>query len=132
MSIAEIGDQLRLQPRAWQDIPEPARIELAAELMPRGAFTDTQRYYLARWWLACTQAEVDAINAVLPSGTRVGPVEVRGQLYLGGDLLTDALAPGSTYHPALPLLERLVCTFIEPEDIAAASVPDARPQESAP
>lgn len=123
MKLTDIGDMIRAQPVAWRDIPEDLRAIAAQALLPVGGFTEEQRYYLARWWLACTDDDVRAVNALLPVGTQVGAVTVQGRQYLGGDLLTDALTTGNTYHPALSVLERLVCTFIEPEPLAQVEAP---------
>jgi len=115
MTITELGDLLRANPVAWQQIPEPLQQVAKAALLPDPGFTADQRHWFARWWLACTQADVDAVNATLPPATRAEPVNIGGQLYLGGDVLTDALVPGSTYHPALGVLQGLVCTYVEPD-----------------
>jgi len=123
MRLTDIGDMIRAQPVAWRDIPEELRAIAAQALLPLGGFTPEQRYYLARWWLACTDDDVRAVNALLPVGTQVGAVTVQGRQYLGGDLLTDALTTGNRYHPALSVLERLVCTFIEPEQLAQGEAP---------
>lgn len=58
-------------------------------------------------WLACTQADVDAINALLPADTRVGPLtDANGDLFLGADLLTDC-GEGQTYGAAGDLIGAL-------------------------
>lgn len=97
-----------------RDIPEEYRAIAQAALLPAAGFSDEQRHWLSRWWLACTQADVDAINALLPVHTQVAATEIGGALYLGGDLLTDSLTPAGTYWPARDVLHRLVCTYIEP------------------
>lgn len=114
-TLTDVGDSIRANPRPWRDIPPQQQAVAAAGLLPSAAgFSDEQRYFLLRWWLACTQADVAAINALLPAAVRVAAIDVAGALYLCGDLLTDALTPGNTYHPALPVLETLVCTYIDP------------------
>lgn len=123
MKLTDIGDMIRTQPMAWRDIPEELRAIAAQALLPVGGFTPEQRYYLARWWLTCTDDDVREVNALLPEGTQVSAITVNGKQYLGGDLLTDALTPGNTYHPALPVLERLVCAYIEPEDMQTGAEP---------
>lgn len=114
-TLTQVGDALRAHPCAWRDIPPAYQAIAQAALMPSGAFTAEQRHWFARWWLACTQADVDAANALLPTSTQVAGIEIGRALYLGSDLLTDAINPASAYHAALPVLEALICTYIEPE-----------------
>lgn len=110
MTLTDIGDALRANPCAWRDIPAEQRAVVEASLLPQAnGFVDDQRYWFARWWLACTQDDVDAINAALPEGVRVAPVEVDGSLYLGSDLLTDSMQPGQMYYPAQQIVQGLVC-----------------------
>lgn len=113
MTITDLGDLLRASPMAWRDIPAEQRTVAEAALLPPAGqgFDAQQRDWLAHWWLACTQADVEAVNAVLPVGVRVSPLEVDGALYLGADLLTDALTADGTYHAALSVLEGLICTY---------------------
>lgn len=59
-------------------------------------------------WLACTQAQVNAINAALPPKTRVAPLkDSTNALFLGADLLTDC-EPGQTYAEAGALIKALL------------------------
>lgn len=111
-TLTQVGDALRADPCAWRDIPPTYQAIAQAALLPTGAFTAEQRHWFARWWLACTQDDVDAVNALLPAGTQVAGLELQGAMYLGSDLLTDAINPASVYHAALPVLEALICTYI--------------------
>ena len=113
-TLTEVGDALRAQPMAWRDIPQAYREIAQAALLPKPAFTDEQRYWFARWWLACTPADVDAINAALPPTVQVAAMERDGALFIGSDLLTDSLVPGGTYYPAQALIQALVCRYLEP------------------
>lgn len=113
MTLTEVGDALRATPMRWQDIPADYRTVAEQALLPDPAFADDQRYWFARWWLACTQADVAAINALLPADTQVAAVNVAGQLYLGSDLLTDSLQPGQMYYPAQAVIQGLVCTYFD-------------------
>ncbi len=122
MTLTEIGDLLRKSPMAWNAIPQNMRNEVAKALLPANGFTAEQRAYLARWWLACTQDDVDAINKTLPESVRVSAIDIGGILYLGGDLLTDAITPGGQFSAALPILERLVCTYIDPETMSGGDL----------
>jgi hypothetical protein len=97
----------------WQDIPADYRAVAEAALLPNPAFVEEQRFWFARWWLACTQADVDAINAVLPESVQVAPIEIEGSLYLGSDLLTDSMQPGQTYYAAQAIVQGLICTYFD-------------------
>lgn len=114
MTLTEVGDALRAAPTAWRNIPAEYKAVAEQALLPNPAFIDDQRYWFARWWLACTQADVDAINAALPAGVQVAPLEWAGALYLGSDLLTDSMQPGQMYYPAQATIQSLVCTYIDP------------------
>jgi len=102
-----------IQSKAWRDLTAKARTDYAAELEPKGGFTQAQRALWAKNWLSCAQADVDAINAVLPEGTKVAPINVSGSLYLNADLLTDMEKPRSTYYAARKIIDRLPWTHIE-------------------
>lgn len=110
MTLTEVGDMLRATPMPWRDIPPEDRAVVEALLLPQpGGFVDGQRHWFARWWLACTQADVDAINAVLPDAVRVAAVDVGGAMYLGSDLLTDSMQPGQMYYSAQGIIQGLTC-----------------------
>lgn len=111
MSLLSVGEALRS--KAWRDIPAPARAVYEAEIEPKNGFSPEQRQWVAKWWLSCTQADVDAINATLPAGTRVEAISINGGLYLGCDLLTDMASQKSTYYKARRILDRLTWTNIE-------------------
>lgn len=113
-TLTELGDAIRANPAAWRDIPDAQRAVAEAGLLPQNGFSDEQQHLLQRWWLSCTQSDVDAINSMLPDDVRVQAIDVSGALYVCGDLLTDALTAGNTYHPALSVLETLVCRYIDP------------------
>lgn len=114
MTLTELGDFLRANPTAWKDIPEANKAVAHDALMPNPAFAEDQRYWFARWRLACTQADVDAINALLPTHLRVQAVTRDGILTLGSDLLTDSLDSSGNYYPAQSLIQSLVCVYGEP------------------
>lgn len=67
--------------------------------------------------LVVTAEQVEAINALLPQGTRVYAMPgAQGVLQLGGDLLTDC-GPGGTYEAAGELLESLaIAPWTSPEE----------------
>lgn len=117
-NVTELGDYLRAEqaadrPKAWKDIPPVERGIAMQALMPAKGFNEQQKAYLRRWWLECTQADVDAINAALPASVRVEPITQGGKLFICGDLLTDAIEPGSTYGAALAVIESLPCIYMD-------------------
>lgn len=122
MTLTEVGDALRATPTAWRDIPDAYRAVAEAALLPDPAFVEDQRYWFARWWLACTQSDVDAINAALPANVQVSALEWEGGLYLGSDLLTDSMQPGQMYYPAQATIQALVCTYFDPPPAPADTV----------
>ena len=122
MTLTEIGDLLRATPMAWRDIPSEHRAVVEAALMPSPAFVDGQRFWFERWWLGCTQQDVDAINALLPASTRVSALSFNGQLLLGSDLLTDSMAPGQTYYAAQAVIQGLICTYFADPPTPPAAV----------
>jgi hypothetical protein len=104
MTLAQVATLLR--GKKWNDLTNAQQLAVRAELAPVLGFSGAQRNWLNRWWLQCTQADVDAINATLPAGTRVAPVDIGGVLHLGADLLTDA-QQGETFYRARSILARL-------------------------
>jgi hypothetical protein len=106
MTLTQVATLLR--GKSWQDLTAAQKLEVREAIAPavRG-FTSAQRAWLNRWWLQCTQSDVDAINATLPASVRVSPTTINGTLYLGADLLTDAQA-GETFYKARAILARLV------------------------
>lgn len=106
MTLSELGDLIR--GKSFQDWPTNVKTAAKAILAGDRGFTEAQRAWFSGWWMVCTAADVDAINAALPAGTRVSALEVGGTLYLNGDLTTDCMDPGSTYYPARAVFRKLV------------------------
>jgi hypothetical protein len=117
MTLTEVGDMLRATPMCWREIPADGRAVAEASLLPNPIFVEGQRHWISRWWLACTQSDVDAINAVLPAHTRVSALDIGGSLYLGSDLLTDSMREGQMYYPAQSVIQRLICTYFDPPPV---------------
>jgi hypothetical protein len=91
--IIAAGQALEADPRPWSGLTEMERGILRA-LMPSPSFTAAQRSYLSQWWLACNEDDVDAINTAL-TNRRVFPrADIDGALFVGADLLSDALDDG--------------------------------------
>ncbi len=112
MTITELGDFIRANPCAWNQLTADQQAVAKAALLPGpNGFTAEQRDLLNKWWLRCTQSQVDAMNASLPSDTRVSPITVDGLMYVGGDLLTDSLNADGMYFPASSILQSLVASY---------------------
>jgi hypothetical protein len=111
MTLIEVGDELRTTPMAWVDMtPEMQQTINEAFVEP---FTDETRAWIAEWWMACTQEQVDEMNAALAQDNcAVGAANHQGNLFLGCDLMSDAQEEGDTFHAAWPIIETLVLTNI--------------------
>ena len=91
--IIAAGQAIEGNPRPWSGLTEMERGVLRA-LMPSPSFSPEQRAYLSQWWLACTQGQVDAINAIVTNRRVASRTDINGALFLGADLLSDALDEG--------------------------------------
>lgn len=115
--VESVGDAIRTNPRPWNDLTSTEQAVLQAALMPGvDGFTDEQRAYLGRWWLQCTQADVDAVNALIPPPENTvitARTGLDGNLYLSADLLSDALQGKALSH-TLDILKTLVLRY-QPE-----------------
>jgi hypothetical protein len=125
MTLAEVATLLKSAPKSWNDLTAQEKQDVGAALRPVLGFDGQQRAWFGDWWFTCTQANVDAMNAALPAGTRVGAVSYLGTLYLGMDLATDCMQAGDTYAAVRPVLRTLVCTNIP-------NLPSLLPKPAAP
>lgn len=84
-------------------------------------FSAPQRAFFANCWFTPTQAQIDAMNALLPPQTRLSARPIGGVLYLCSDILTDCMTVGSTYHAVLPILKDVPMQFstVVADDVAA-------------
>lgn len=99
--------------KSFNDLTAQQKIDFRDTLGPKVAgFDGQQRAWFGDWWLLCTQAQVDAMNAALPANVRVGPVSYQSNLYLNIDLGTDATSLGDTYFATRATLRALVFTNI--------------------
>lgn len=115
-TLAQLVAAQKADPQTFKGLTPAQRTAVKAALQPVDGFTDDQRYWLSCWWLQCTQADVDAINAALPAGTQVAPLSLGGLLYLGSDLLTDLV----TYSKVKTVLQGMTPTYLDPAAIQAA------------
>jgi hypothetical protein len=103
--ITSIGDAIRSQPMAWDQIPEGMKETVIAIMRPMPAFTPEQRGFLDHWWLQVDAEDVAAINSLMPASHMVSPrIDTNGGLWLSADLFTDAVDEGSRLNAILPLL----------------------------
>lgn len=77
--------------------------------------------------LVVNPQQVDVINALLPSDTRVSAVRLTDNAFtLGADLLTDCDTPTDTYYEAREILHSLPQREITSEEILNQVVSDER------
>src|SRR6056297_245054 len=76
-------------------LSEPER-ETFDGLLAQRPFTDSERQYWKQCWLPVSQAQVDAINALMPPNHFVAPRTKDGQLYINVDVLSDAFPDSPT------------------------------------
>lgn len=112
--------------KSWDTLTAAQRTDVRDTLGPKIAgFDGQQRAWFRDWWFACTQANVDAMNALLPPNVRVEAVSYLSVLYLNIDLITDCIQAGDTYFAARSVLRTLVCTNVP-------NLPDLLPQAPTP
>lgn len=112
--ITAIGDSLRSQPMSWDQIPGDMKQSVIEIMRPKPSFTEQQRAYLNRWWLAVDADDIAAINNLLPPNTVCSPrVDTLSGLWLSADLFTDAVDAGSRLGAILPLLLTLELHYHE-------------------
>lgn len=99
--------------QSFNSLTAQQKIDFRDTLAPKVAgFDGQQRAWFGDWWMLCTQAQVDAINAALPANTRVATVTYLGSQYLNIDLGTDSTSLGDTYFAGRATLRALVFTNI--------------------
>lgn len=118
--IGEIETDIEGRPRPWSEVrsqtPEDADA-IEAHVFPYSVHDQGKAAFVRAFWLACTQAQVDKINAALPSRVRVaGRKLTGGGLALSFDLLTDS-KEGQTYAAARHLIREL--TILHRPDFVA-------------
>lgn len=114
-TLAQVAAFLTAGPVSYNDLTAQQKQDFSDTLAPKvQGFDGQQRPWFKDWWFACTQANVDAINAALPARVRVAAVNYLGTLYLNIDLATDCLNAGDTYFAARPILRALICTNVTP------------------
>lgn len=111
-TLGEIATLLKASPKSYNDLTTQQKQDVRDALAPLSGFNAPQRAWFGDWWFACTQANVDAINAALPAKTRVAAVTYLGAKYLNVDLATDCMNSSDTYFGARTILRTLVFTNI--------------------
>lgn len=100
-------------PLPWSSL-SPEQQDAFRLLMPAPSFDADQRFYLSLWWLPVTPEQLDQLNALTPPHMVIQAREAEGQLYIGADLLSDAL-DGRRLSALLPILETLPLNYRPPE-----------------
>lgn len=104
---------LTVTPLPWLDLDEAT--QNAFRLLRTVPFTPVRRQYLNLWWLAASEQIIEDLNELAPANFRIsGREALDGVLYVGGDLLTDAIDYGPL-HALQPILETLPITYRLPE-----------------
>lgn len=120
LTMAQLA--LVVKDKSWDLLTAAQRIDFRDTLAPKlDGFDGQQRAWFRDWWFACTQADVDAMNAALPASVRIGAVSYLGQLYINVDLATDCMQAGDTYAAARPVLRTLILRNVP-------NLPDLLPQ----
>lgn len=110
--LRDLTAPLTTTPAAYADLsPELQNAMMAMVGSP--SFSPEQREYLSYWWLAVTPEQADEINSLCPPHTQYPPrAAENGDLYLGSDMLTDAI-PGRPLEALWPILTTLPITWYE-------------------
>lgn len=113
MTLSELADLLRASPKSWNDLTAAQKLDFRDTLAPKiDGFDGPQRAWFQNWWFICTQANVDAMNALLPANVRIAAVTYLGVKYLNIDLATDCMQLTDTYGPARSVIRTLICANI--------------------
>ena len=98
-AVEALGDFMRAHPLSWAQYPPEITEPAVAMMMPGpDGFSDAQRAYFVKWQLEVPSEEwLAALNAKMPPpdntiiSARTG---LDGTLYIGADLLSDAINGG--------------------------------------
>jgi hypothetical protein len=124
-TLAQIAAFLQATPSSYDMLTASQKTDLRDTLAPKIAgFDGQQRAWFRDWWFECTQAQVNAANALLPTRVRLSPVAYNSKLWLNIDIATDCITAGETYYPARSVLRTLVMTNVP-------NLPDLLPQGGA-
>lgn len=107
--VVSLSAPLVADPLSWSSL-SPEQQDAFRLLMPSPSFDAEQRFYLSLWWLPISVEQLDQLNALTPPRMVIQAREAEGQLYIGADLLSDAL-DGRRLSALLPILETLPITY---------------------
>lgn len=111
-TLAQLATLLKASPKSFNALTSQQKADMLDALRPLSGFDASQRSWFEDWWFVCTQAQVDAINALLPASVRVDPTSFGGALYLSTDLATDCANQKDTYFAARSVIRTLVCANV--------------------
>ncbi len=98
-------------PLPWAELSEAQQGAFRLLMPGPGGFDQMQRYWLHQWWLPVTAGQLDVLNGMMPAGSVIeGRASADGGIYIGADLLSDAL-DGGPLADLLPVLEGIPLTF---------------------
>jgi hypothetical protein len=125
--LTAIGDSLKAQPAAWQDLPVELQAALT-EYFDTRPFTDEIRRWLSKWVMGPVsdeqKQEIETLYAdAKPVTSWQGRIAADGKRYYGADLLTDAL-DGRRLSALLPALQGLTL-----RDVDSIVWPKPQPEE---
>lgn len=112
MTFSELAVLLNASPKSYNDLTAQQKLDVRDLLAPLSGFNAPQKAWFGDWWMACTQVQVDNMNAALPVGVRIKAVSYLGLLYINIDVVTDCMGATDTYFGARPILRTLICTNI--------------------
>lgn len=107
--IVTLSAPLVGNPLPWEGL-SPEQKGAFQLLMPSPSFDADQRFYLSLWWFPVAPEQLDQLNALTPPHMVIQAREAEGQLWIGADLLSDAL-DGRRLAAILPILETLPLTY---------------------
>ncbi len=110
--MVEISAPMVGNPLPWVSLNEDQQ-RVFRYLMPDPCFDEVQAHFLSLWWLPVTEQQLADLNALMPPNNVISArVSLAGTLYVGADLLSDAL-DGRVLADLLPIIETLPLNYAE-------------------
>lgn len=113
MTLSELATILKASPKSYDLLTAQQKTDFRETLAPKiDGFEGPQRAWFRDWWFACSQAQLDTMNGLLPPNVRIEAVTYLGLKYISIDLSTDCFQLTDTYGPARSVIRTLICTNI--------------------